>query len=114
MKPTNFIREREGYYWVLAEYESWSEPGKFYEVRTSQRDGKTYCTCRGWIGALNKLRRIGSKGEAVCCHIELFREQRPAEPIIAMNFEDFVHVKRGIALGNTIIINPQTATIRRK
>ena len=114
MKPTNFIRERAGYYWVLAEYESRSSPGKFYEVRTSQRDGKTYCTCKGWVGALNKLRRIGSKADVMCCHIELFREQRPAETIAVMNFEDFVHVKRGIVLGDTIIINPNTATVRRK
>ena len=112
-KPANFIREREGYYWVLAEYESKSSPGKMYEVRTSKRDGKTYCTCRGWVAALNRQRFGGVKGEAVCCHIEEYRRSGKAtEPIIIMDFEDFVHVKRGIALGVSKEI-PTDVKVRR-
>lgn len=97
MAPKNFLREKPGIYWVLAEYESKSEPGKMYEVRTSQRDGKTYCTCRGWVMALNKTKVNG--GEAECCHIKDFRSSGKAtEPIVIMDFESFAAVKRGIPL----------------
>jgi predicted nucleic acid-binding Zn finger protein len=96
MAPAKFIRQREGFYWVLAEYESKSEPGKIYEVRTSMRDGKTYCTCRGWVCSLNKSKVTG--GEALCKHIMLFRAAEPAEPIIIMDFESFAAVRRGIPL----------------
>jgi hypothetical protein len=93
-KPTQFIREREGYYWVLAEFESESAPGKFHEVRTSQRDGVTYCTCRGWVAALQHKRKTGQKGDAICKHISEFKIRKPAEPIVIMNFEQFAAAKR--------------------
>jgi hypothetical protein len=100
-RPSSFIREKPGIYWVLAEYPSKSSPGKMYEVRTSQRDGKTYCTCRGWVAALNKNRWTKTKGPACCCHINAYKKNKPEEPLVIMDFEDFVAVKRGI----TIITN---------
>jgi len=79
---------------VLAKNESNSSPGKFHEVRTADSDGVTYCTCRGWIQAINKVRHTGA--EAICTHIRAYRSAPAAQPIVIMNFEQFALVKRGI------------------
>lgn len=81
---------------VLAEFESESSPGKFHQVRTADSDGKTYCTCRGWIQALNQSKLRG--GEAVCRHIAEFRSKPEAKPIVIMDFESFARVSRGIPI----------------
>lgn len=112
--PTSFIREKPGIYWVLAEYESKSSPGKLYEVRTSQRDGKTYCTCRGWVAELNKQRWKKVKGgEACCCHIKEYRKQKPTETIVVMDFDSFVAVKRGISLVMKDVTLKEDVSVRR-
>jgi hypothetical protein len=36
-------------YEVLEVVRSKSNPDKTYEIRKSHQDGKTYCTCPGWI-----------------------------------------------------------------
>lgn len=80
-------------FWVLAEYESSSSPGKVYQVRTSKNDEKTYCTCRGWVNKLNQAKRTGC--EAVCTHISQFRKAQPAVSItIATELSSVVVVKR--------------------
>lgn len=90
--PKTFVSEKPGIYWVLKTYKSKSDPGKKpYEVRTSQRDGKTYCTCRGWIVALNA-------GHSVCCHI---RDYKTTAEVVVMNKEDFESFRRGINLLDT-------------
>jgi len=113
MKPPSFIREKPGVYWVLAEYPSKSTPGKMYEVRTSRRSGKTYCPCRGWVAQLNKQRWSRAPGgEACCCHIKDYKRRKPAEPIVIMDFDSFVAVKRGIPLSVSKDV-PTDVTVRR-
>ena len=95
--PKTFLRDTKkdgstAVYWVLAEYLSKSSPNKpAYEVRTSKQDGKTYCTCRGWIVALNA-------GHSLCTHIKQYKQGKTAEPIVLMDFEAFASVKRGLVL----------------
>jgi hypothetical protein len=105
MKPKATIRETENY-WVLAEEESSSSPGTFHEVRTSKRDGKTYCTCKGWVFGARK-------GNGICKHIRAFKMRAPAEPLVIMNFEEFVAVKRGIQLISDGAVKAN-ASVRRK
>ena len=93
-KPEAFVRESENY-WILQEYESKSS-SSIHEVRTSKNDGKTYCTCRGWIVKLNQSKETGGRPE--CTHIKQFRKNKKAVAIEVMNFEDFANVKRGIQL----------------
>jgi len=95
--PKTFLRDTKkdgstAVYWVLAEYGSKSNPSApKHEVRTSKQDGKTYCTCRGWIVALNA-------GHGLCTHIKQYRSNREVEPIVIMDFESFAAVKRGISI----------------
>ena len=88
--PDKFVRETE-HYWVLAEEESESRPGKFYEIRTSKRDGKTYCNCPSWIFKARK-------GDGICKHIANYKRHQPEAPVVVYKFDEFVAVKRGIAL----------------
>jgi hypothetical protein len=108
--PTKFLRDTKkdgtpAVYWVLAENESGSSPGKIHEVRTSKRDGKTYCTCRGWIVALNA-------GHSVCCHIRDYKLAAKTE-LVVMNKEDFAAFKRGISLIDAEL-GEDTNVVRRK
>jgi len=95
--PKKFLRDTDkngklAVYWVLAEYGSKSNPSaKPHEVRTSKQDGKTYCTCRGWVVALNA-------GHSICTHIRQFKLGKENEPIVLMDFESFTKVKRGLSL----------------
>lgn len=92
--PEAFVKET-GNYWVLETYSSKSSD-KTHEVRTSKNDGKTYCTCRGWIVKLNQSKATGGRPE--CTHIEQYRSVKKDVVIEVMNFEDFAAVKRGIQL----------------
>ena len=105
--PKKFMRETDNY-WVLAEYKSKSNPSaKAYEMRTSKNDGKTYCTCRGWIVALNA-------GHSICTHIRQFKAGKEAEPIVVYDFESFAKVKRGLSLiTDDSSVNP-TNKVRRQ
>jgi len=103
--PENFIRENPGVYWVLAEYPSKSSPGKVHEVRTSQRDGKTYCTCRGWIVALNA-------GHGICTHIRQYKSRSRAE-VVPMDKASFAEFKRGISLGTGTLTSDKESVKRR-
>lgn len=106
MAPKKFLRETSNY-WVLAEYASKSNPSaKAYEVRTSKNDGKTYCTCRGWIVALNA-------GHSICTHIRQFKLGKEAEPIVVMDFESYTRVKRGIALITDAEVSDGQTKVRR-
>lgn len=100
---------------VLAKYESESSPGKYYQVRTADSDGCTYCTCRGWVQALQVAHRRGRGEEAICWHITDYR-QRPeakAKPIVIMDFESFTKVKRGIPLKLNNKTVDETIHVRR-
>jgi hypothetical protein len=81
---------------VLDEFESESAPGTFHQIRTSDADGRTYCTCQGWVGALNRMRKLGLKGEARCKHIEDYRRRPDARPMVIHDFDSFASVRRGI------------------
>jgi hypothetical protein len=87
-------------YFIVDQYPSSSSPGKIHEVRTSKRDGKTYCSCRGWIVKLNQQKAGG--GPAICTHIAQYmsKQKTTAKPVevIVMDFESFASVKRGIAI----------------
>lgn len=86
-KPDKFVRETENYY-VLADMPSESNPAKSYELRTSKRDGKTYCVCPAWI---HKAR----KSDGICKHIASFNKT-VSVPVVVYNFDEFVKVKRGL------------------
>lgn len=104
--PKKFMRETSNF-WVLSEYKSKSNPAaKAYEVRTSKNDGKTYCTCRGWIVALNA-------GHSVCTHIRQFKAGKEAEPIELMDFESFAKVKRGLSLTTDAEVGSDTKVRRQ-
>ena len=111
-KPDSFLREKTGIYWVLEEYLSKSNPNKPpYEVRTSQQDGKTYCTCRGWIVKLNQSKETGGRPE--CTHIKQFRKVKREVTIEVMNFEEFAAVKRGIPIITETASVDTTTRVRR-
>lgn len=104
--PKKFLRETSNF-WVLAEYKSKSNPSaKAYEVRTSKNDGKTYCTCRGWIVALNA-------GHSICTHIRQYKAGKEVEPIVVMDFESYTKVKRGLQLITDADVSADTKVRRQ-
>ena len=111
--PNSFIREKPGVYWVLAEYKPSKPPKKnpdqMWEVRTSQRDEKTYCTCPDWPRRLHR-----GDGEAVCKHIARFRQEQPTRKIVIMDKEGFLMVQRSSALilGATAATQPLSSSPR--
>ena len=86
--PASFIRETANY-WVLAEYRSKSSPDKVHEVRTSKNDGKTYCSCLGWVFKARK-------GDGICKHIAAYMAK--GHVVVVMNLEEFLAVKRACTL----------------
>ena len=84
-------------YDVLDRVESSSTPGEFYEIRTSHRDGKTYCTCKGWIFKARK-------GDGVCKHIRKYLNKKNFKTteeakLVIYKLDEFLAVKRA----NTLI-----------
>lgn len=77
-------------YWVLAEYPSKSSPGTVHQVRTSKQDGRTYCTCRGWVVKLNQ-----NKGEAICTHIAQYKKSNATKVITVYDMESYLVFTRG-------------------
>ena len=110
--PTKFLRDTKldgspAVYWVLAEYGSKSNPSApKHEVRTSKQDGKTYCTCRGWVVALNA-------GHSICTHIRQYQSGKEAEPIVVMDFESYAVVRRGISIIDDTKAVKKDAKVRR-
>lgn len=85
-------------YEVLKVVESDSRPGEFYEIRRSHQDGKTYCTCKGWIFKARK-------GDGVCKHIAAYQAEHHEEKIVVMTHSDYESFRRAI---------PQTAVKRMR
>lgn len=105
MAPKEFVSQTSNY-WVLAVVPSSSGNGS-YELRTSKNDGKTYCTCLGWI---HKAR----KGDGVCKHIAAFKKQKPAEAVTVYSFDEFVKVKRTLAIITDAEVSTAETKVRRK
>jgi hypothetical protein len=82
--PASFIRDTPNY-WVLEEAPSKSSPGKFHEVRMSKNDGKTYCTCLGWIFKARK-------GDGICKHIAAYMKK--GYEVVVYKIEEFIAVHR--------------------
>ena len=76
-------------YEVLAVVKSKSNPDKTYEIRRSHQDGKTYCTCLGWIF---KARN----GDGICKHIKEYMAAKPETPIVVMTHIDYENFKRAL------------------
>jgi len=76
-------------YEILDTIESSSRPGKFYEIRKSHQDGKTYCTCPNWIFKARK-------GDGKCKHIIDYIKK--GYDVVVMNIEEFLAVKRAIPI----------------
>jgi len=100
-EPQNYKHQTENF-WVLEYYKS-SSSDKNYEVRTSKRDHKTYCTCRGWIVKLNQSKVTGKPAE--CKHIKMYKAllktsatPQAAEAVVVYNFDEFIAVKRSLDL----------------
>lgn len=72
-------------YEVLKRVESSSSPGKFYEIRKSHQDGKTYCSCPSWIFQARK-------GDGICKHIAAYMKE--GFDVVVMNITEFLEVKR--------------------
>jgi len=105
--PNKFIRQTENY-WVLAEMESSSSPGKVYEVRTSKNDSKTYCNCPGWIFKARK-------GDGICKHIAKYQKEKPVEEVIVIyKLDEFLSVKRNIVLNLELGPTGINVSVRRK
>ena len=75
-------------YEVLKQVESSSRPGKFYEIRKSHQDGKTYCTCPGWIFKARK-------GDGICKHIHEYMQEDNHVEVVVYKLEEFLAVQRG-------------------
>jgi hypothetical protein len=97
MAPKEFVSETPNY-WVLARVPS-SSSDEVYELRTSKNDAKTYCTCKGWVFKARK-------GDGVCKHIAAFKKQKPQEQVTVYSFDEFVRVKRTLA----IVTGPATTS----
>ena len=91
--PANFVNVKPGVYWILGYEPSDKDPDKRYEIRTSMRDGKTYCNCTACSMSYHR-----NDGPAKCKHLDRFRARNPNVPIILMDLEGFVAVKRATAL----------------
>ena len=87
-------------YDVLETVESSSRPGEFYEIRKSHRDGKTYCTCKGWIFKARK-------GDGICKHIADYI--RRGAQVIVYKYEEFMELRRGEKLDATPAAEPKRA-----
>ena len=82
-------------YEVLEVVQSESNPNKTYEIRKSHRDGKTYCTCPGWIFKARK-------GDGKCKHIIAYIKE--GFNVVVMSIEDFLEIKRAKPmLGDTTV-----------
>jgi hypothetical protein len=68
--PKKFIRETD-HYWVIGEEPSDSSD-EVYEIRTSKRDGRTYCSHSTWYQTLHDwwVRKGHKRG--VCKHMDRF------------------------------------------
>lgn len=95
-----------GNYWVLARVPS-SSSAEVYELRTSKNDGKTYCTCKGWIFKARK-------GDGICKHIAGFKREQPAEQVIVYSFDEFIKVKRAITIIDDMPDVSKQINVRRK
>ena len=73
-------------YEVLEVVKSESNPDKEYEIRKSHQDGKTYCTCPGWIFKARK-------GDGICKHIRAYMDK--GFKVVVMKLEEFLEVRRG-------------------
>jgi hypothetical protein len=104
VKSTRFERETEKFF-ILRTVPSKSNPNISYEIRTSKQDGKTYCTCPGWI---HKAR----KSDGLCKHILSFKAET-FEPIAVYKFDEFVSVKRGLSLTSDAEVS-KNVSVRRK
>ena len=74
-------------YEVLLVVQSKSNPDKVYEIRKSHQDGKTYCTCPGWIFKARK-------GDGICKHIAEYKLRNPNLQVVVMALADFLDIKR--------------------
>lgn len=102
--PKEFVFQTPNY-WVLAEVPSSSGNGT-YEIRTSKNDSKTYCTCKGWIFKARK-------GDGICKHIAQYKRAKPAEAVVVYSFDEFVRVKRSLAIVTDTVAVKKNASVRR-
>lgn len=91
-------------YTVLIVVKSDSRPDVTYEIRQSHQDGKTYCTCPGWIFKARK-------GDGLCKHIKAYMANNAATPIIVMTHIDYENFKR--ALPQLAIKKVRNADVKR-
>ena len=91
--PASFVNVKPGVYWILGYEPSDKDPDRRYEIRTSMHDGKTYCTCTSCSMSYHR-----KNGVAKCKHLDRFRARNPNVPIVLMDLEGFIAVKRATAL----------------
>ena len=74
--PKKFLRETD-HYWVIGEEPSDSSDD-VYEIRTSKRDGRTYCSCPFWYRTLQP-RWSGAQG--ICKHLRRFMDKQATKTL---------------------------------
>lgn len=86
-------------YEVLKVVNSSSNPNVTYEIRKSHQDGKTYCTCKGWIFKARK-------GDGICKHIAAYKAELAAagrtEEVVVYTLEEFQQAMK-VSRANTIV-----------
>ena len=80
-------------YTVLAVVQSKSNPDKTYEIRLSNQDGTTYCTCMSCIMSFHK-----NDGKADCKHLREYIKNNPNTKVIVMDQKCYEEFKRAVPI----------------
>lgn len=104
-KPKKFLRETD-HYWVLGEEPSDSSDD-VYEIRTSKRDGRTYCSHSTWYQTLQPWWVAKGHKLGVCKHMERFFSRQKALPpeeveeIVTYDLDSWAVAKRSMVTEKT-------------
>jgi len=109
--PASFVDKKDGVYWVLGYEPSDSNPDVQYEIRTSMRNGKTYCNCTSCNMSYHKA---GGDGTAKCKHLLRFTKRNPTVKIELMDLEGYLSVRRAVVVVDTIDVSTKNKVRRNK
>ena len=87
-------------YTVLAVVRSKSRPDKTYEIRFSNQDQTTYCTCMACIMSFNR-----GDGKAKCKHLTEYIQANPTRKVIVMDNKGWGKLRAGLDLSKTTVVD---------
>jgi hypothetical protein len=99
-KPKKFLRETD-HYWVIGEEPSDSSD-EVYEIRTSKRDGRTYCSHPTWYQTLHDWWVKKGHKRGVCKHMDRFFAKQAhlveeeKEEVVLYDLESWAVARRAI------------------